>query len=157
MDTADARAHKSIFHRAESGENGRKSPKKQFLDPSGPRGRWFKSSHSDHKSLVNIVFTRLFVLLWNRLDHMFDHIWKKWDDSRFWESPFSLSTAPLISAPWFPLASPESSPPVSPHTLRDCAHIHSARSSAAWTRLEKPSWLSHTIRKSLRTATAKLQ
>ena len=62
METTDERVHKSIFARAKSGGNGRKSLENRFLDPSGPRGRWFKSSHSDQKILVNTEFTRLFVL-----------------------------------------------------------------------------------------------
>jgi hypothetical protein len=37
METADRRAHKSIFTRAESGGNDRKSLEKRFFDGSGPR------------------------------------------------------------------------------------------------------------------------
>jgi len=49
METTDARAHKSIFAREKSGGNGRKSLEKHQNSSSGPRGRWFKSSHSDQK------------------------------------------------------------------------------------------------------------
>ena len=37
MESADERAHKSIFHREESGGNGCKVSEKRFFDGSGPR------------------------------------------------------------------------------------------------------------------------
>ncbi len=50
METTDDEAYKSLVCRAESGGNDYKSLEKRISAHSGPRGRWFKSSHSDHAS-----------------------------------------------------------------------------------------------------------
>ena len=59
METTDDEAYKSLVCRAESGGNDYKTLEKRISASSGPRGRWFKSSHSDQK----IDLTRLILQL----------------------------------------------------------------------------------------------
>jgi len=50
METTDDETYRSLVCSAESGGNDYKTLEKRISAHSGPRGRWFKSSHSDHAS-----------------------------------------------------------------------------------------------------------
>jgi len=66
METTDDEAYKSLVCRAESGGNDYKSLEKRISAHSGPRGRWFKSSHSDHikQDVSNRARSAFYLLKW---------------------------------------------------------------------------------------------
>ena len=59
METTDDEAYKSIVCRAKSNRNDYKALKKRIPTSSGPRGRWFKSSHSDQKEDLTRLILQL--------------------------------------------------------------------------------------------------
>ena len=56
MQSVESIPSETIYTQAERAENRRKLLDKRKPTPSGPRGRWFESSHSDEKNSHNSQF-----------------------------------------------------------------------------------------------------